>query len=80
MMKSLDFIPVMSHHIKEAATDISTKSKQNNPSSWLFSPCPLEKHDQQVPSEPSMVEGDSSNYTRLSTPAGEFAYSNNKNV
>lgn len=72
MMKSLVFIPVMSHHIKEAATDISTKSKQINPSSWLFSPCPLEKLDQ-VPSEPSTVEDDSSIYTRLLMPTGEFA-------
>lgn len=73
MMKSLVFIPVMSHHVKEAATDISTKSKQINPSSCLCSPCPLEKHDRQVPSEPSTVEDDSSNYTRLLMPAGEFA-------
>jgi hypothetical protein len=60
MLKAQVFIPTMSHHIKETATEMSTKSKQNNPSSWLppphLPPCPLEKHDQPVPSEPSMVK------------------------
>lgn len=39
----------------------------------FFPPCPLEKRNQPAPSESSVVEDDSSNYTRLSMPAGEFA-------